>query len=137
MTRQKLQKIRELMKQAGFSGIEEACGVRITIGNGRYSDSNAHLKLEIADVTADGTVLTKEAEDFKAYAWRYAMEPSDLGREFRHDNEVYEIIGLKPRSKKYPILGRNSRDKDKVLKFPGMYVKRNLLPVEAAAPSLT
>jgi hypothetical protein len=80
-------------------------GIQIKRGRGVYGGSNASLKLELAVVGKGGQAQTREAEDFKRYASVYGLKAENLGAEFTDfDGEVYTITGLKPRSRKYPIL---------------------------------
>ena len=58
----------------------------------------------------DGTVLsTASAKDFVKHAKLFGLSPTDLGREFQAQGETYRISGLKPASRKYPILAVNVR----------------------------
>lgn len=56
---------------------------------------------------------------------RYGFEKDDLGKMFYISNEGYEIIGLKTRNRKYPILAKNS--KGTIFKFDHVLVKAQLI----------
>jgi len=116
-----LNSIRADVEEA-LDAIAEKHGVTITTGRATYTAQNATMKLEIAAIARDGTVQTKEAVDFAAYAFRYGLSPDDLGKEFRYAGETFEIIGLKTRATKMPILGQ-SRQTGKIYKFPVNAVK--------------
>lgn len=81
--------------------------IDISIGGGKFSGTNVELKLRIAQVTSSGKIMTREAEDFKRHAAHFGLEPTYLHCKFMVNGSEYEIIGLKPRSYKYPILGKN------------------------------
>lgn len=49
---------------------------------------------------------TREAEDFKFQARFYGLTPEHLGRMYRTGRHTYVLIGMKPRSSRYPALGR-------------------------------
>jgi len=45
---------------------EQGWGIKLQLGNGSYSGSNGHFKLNISAIDESGTVVTEEAEDFKS-----------------------------------------------------------------------
>ena len=65
---------------------------------------------------ADGTFTTKwtfvcETEngipaDFIRSAAFFNLKPEDYGREFRASRGLYTLCGIKPKNRKYPILGK-------------------------------
>lgn len=122
-----------VMKALKDAGLEEEYGIRISDKGGSYSDSNFTLKLECATLSEDGTVLTKEATDFKFYCHRYGLQESDLGRIFwdLNTSEQFKIIGCKPRSKKYPILVEKVSSGARY-KFPANRVAQALAREDAA-----
>ena len=88
--------------------IGEAFGIKFGTSGITYSEAVATLKLEMGVVSADGKVNTKMAEKFKAYANRWGLKVSDLGRKFTsRSGEVFELVGAKPMNRKYPIMGRS------------------------------
>ena len=74
-------------------------GITIKAMNGSYLDQNASFKVEMAIVLEDGTVMTREASDFKRYASLYELKPEDLGREFKERDKTWKIVGVKPSSR--------------------------------------
>jgi hypothetical protein len=81
-----------------------------------FTDTTITVKL-VASLpdAATGTIESVEARDFKANAWRWGMQPTDLGREFTHIRDTFTIIGAKPKAGKFPILAK--RSDGKVYKF--------------------
>lgn len=79
----------------------------------------------VTEKDEDGNVLTAEAKEFQKRAVMYGLEPEDLHREFVNGGDTFRITGLKPRSRKYPILGENVRT-GKTYKFPLETVKAGL-----------
>lgn len=106
-------RLRQLRPQieAALQDLAEKEQLSISLGSARFTSDNVTFKLELSTVNNDGTVNTKEGEDFKFYASRYGLKPEALGATFRHAGDVYTIKGCKPRSHKYPILGVNSNGK--------------------------
>lgn len=107
--------------QSVLAAVAEEYDVKITVGNANYTGRNATIKIEVATVGDDGEVNTKEAMDFRAYASRYGMVPSDLGRSFRNNGYSWTITGCKPRSPRYPIIAE--RVDGKRFKFSASLVK--------------
>lgn len=111
--------------QAALAPLAKELGLQITAKAGSYSAEAYTFKVECATISSDGKAQTKEALDFKAYAFRYGLSPEDLWTTFERGGETYTIVGCKPRSRKYPILCRTG---EKTYKLPADTVK---LHVEA------
>jgi len=86
-------------------------GIQITRKGGTFTAGNFTLKIECAVKSADGTVETREAVDFKRLAHLYGLKPEHLGMTFRRMGKTYTVIGIKTRARKYPILCRTSDGK--------------------------
>jgi hypothetical protein len=65
--------------------------------------------------------MTKEATDFNRFAASFGITKK-LGDTFFFRYETYEIVGLKPRSSKYPLLAKNISS-GKTFKFPANVAK--------------
>ena len=109
---------------AALVGLGEELGVSIRAGHISFSPGNANVKLEVAVILPDGTVQTEEIEDFQALAELYGLKKGDLGRTFQKGSHAYTISGMKPKSRKYPILA--TRDDGRRFKFPVSTVKAAL-----------
>ena len=97
---------------------EQGWGIKLQLGNGSYSGSNGHFKLNISAIDESGTVVTEEAEDFKRYAELYGLKPEWLGESFTYSSvkrgsspETYKIVGLKARARKRQILTEDGNGK--------------------------
>lgn len=90
--------------------LAQELGVTIEAGNASFTNSNVTFKVNIATKNEDGSVNTKEAEDFRRYAARYGLKPDDLGREFTSNGKRFKITGAKPRASRYPILAERIPD---------------------------
>jgi hypothetical protein len=108
--------------------------LKITAKGGSVGTTFVNLKIEFAEVGKNGLAESKEAADFKALAKFYGLNADDLGRHFVSRGERYEIVGLKPKSHKFPILGRNHDGK--IYKFPAEGFQRGLESVTAGTRSL-
>lgn len=102
--------------QSALDAVAKRYGVQIKVGNSRFSDSNCTTKIDISTVNEGGTVMTKEATDFNRFATSFGITKK-LGDTFEFRYDTYEIVGLKPRSSKYPVLAKNVSN-GKTFKFP-------------------
>lgn len=107
--------IREIVNATLADALGEL-GLKASIGNMTFDGETVTTKLTvaIADYNAG------EAE-FKKGCWKFDLNKSDFGRKFESNGEVFTICGLKPRSRKYPVLGK--RADGKVFKFPAARVR--------------
>jgi len=101
--------------EASLTTFEEHFGVAVSIGNIRFTENHAKIPLEISQVTEEGEVISKEAEDYKNYAANYGLRPEWLGESFTGRGKVFTIIGLNTRAKKYKIHAKC--DDGKIYKF--------------------
>ena len=102
---------------------EEEHDVKITVGTGNFDSSTLNLKLEIAELSENGEALSRAANDFKTLAPSFGLLPDDLGKEFKTPQGVYKIVGLKPRSYRYPVIAES---RGKRFKFSAENVKMHL-----------
>ena len=112
---------------AAVQTVAQTYGLQIKAGNGTFSSTgdNFTIKVECATKGEDGTVNTKEAEDYIHYCSRWDLEPEYLNKTFVDvgNGNRYKIIGAKPRSKKYPILVQENSS-GMLYKFPASRVAR-------------
>lgn len=87
-----------------FADIEKKHGVKVRLGNGIRDQSSLTIKVEFAEVAADGNALTREATDFKMLAGAYGLKPEDLFKTFTVGGKTYKIVGCRSRASKKPIL---------------------------------
>jgi hypothetical protein len=91
--------------------IEDELGVTFTRGNGRFDSDSISFKITAMDRGENGEVQTPEAKDFVYYAVSFGLKADDLGRTFRQGGETFTITGMKPRSRKYPVLATSASGK--------------------------
>ena len=72
---------------------------------------NSEIKLKNISYGFDSFTATVSVEspDTKKNEWNlycnsYGLAPEDLGKTFKDSKHTYTIIGLKPNSRKYPII---------------------------------
>lgn len=108
-------------------------GVSVKAGSASFTGKNVTFKVEFAILDASGQAQTKESDAFKLYATSYGLKADDLGREFVDRNVRYKIIGLMPRSTRFPILCQRVGT-DKQIKFPVETVRLRLKKCQGNYP---
>jgi hypothetical protein len=137
-TKPRIKALRPKIEKA-LQELAEAEGISIDLGSARFDSSNCTFKLVLSTVNQDGTVNTKEGEDFKFYGPnRYGLKAEALDATFTRQGESWTITGCKPRSSKYPILAKNRNGK--TYKFAPDDVRRAMddksLVIEQSSPGL-
>jgi hypothetical protein len=89
--------------------VAEKHGIVIRSGRGSFSPTNYTLKVECS-VRLNGETVTREAEAFKRYAEHYGLKPEDLGKIISHGGRQFRIVGLKPNSRRFPVLAERLPD---------------------------
>ena len=105
-----------------LSPMEKELGVKVTAKGGTIGDTYVTLKFEVAEVKKDGVAETREAQDFKRMARYYGLSAKMLNLPFRNGSDTFQVIGLKPKSRKWPVLAKNVRT-GKIYKFQTTQVK--------------
>lgn len=106
--------------EAALQQVSEKYGIQIDLGNSSFTNTNCELKVKYAVKGGDGMVMTREAEDYNRYA-RMKGFTKKLGDLITMGGNTYEIVGMKPRSTKYPILAKCTIT-GKTYKFSEVYV---------------
>ena len=106
------QNIRQINSEleAALKQVAEKYGLEVKLGNTRFTGDNFTTKVQVATVGEGGITMSKEATDFNRYKTILGIN-MDLGQEFQRSGKTFTIVGLKPRSKKYPILAKCSDGK--------------------------
>lgn len=85
----------------------EEMGVAIDLGSCTFYTNNCRFQLKVSVLDPDGKAITEEREAFRNNAKLFGLEPDDLGKEFTFRGQLYTICGLKPKSRKYPVIARS------------------------------
>ena len=106
------QNIRQINSEieAALKSIANKYGVEVKLGNTRFTGANFTTKVQVATVGEGGITMSKEATDFNRYKNSLGIN-MDLGQEFERSGKTYTIVGLKPRSRQYPVLAKCSDGK--------------------------
>jgi len=80
-------------------------GITLSIGNISYSGSEFHTKLT-GYATANGE--NPEQIEFEKCCPLYGLSKDDYGKKFSTFNGEYSLVGFKPKSRKYPVIGKSA-----------------------------
>lgn len=112
--------------------LAEQLSLEIRLGGARYTAQDIQFKIEVFAPDSGGP----EAEQFRFYCRRYGLAPEDLGKEFTWGGRPFTLVGCKPRSTRFPLLGRSADGK--TYKFPVDVAKLirpgTLVPSQGALP---
>lgn len=110
---------------AALKGLAEKYGVHVKNAGATFArdGSNVTYKVAVAVIGEGGVPETKERAAFVQLAVLYGLQPTDLDETFVHAGDTVKIIGLAPKSRKFPILGTKH---GKTYKFPVEVVKAGL-----------
>ena len=118
--------------EAALKSIGEELGMQIRARGGSYSATACQIKLEVSELSDNGTAQTPERIAFIEQAMYYGLVSEDLDAEFTAQNgTTYKIVGLSPRKRKYPIMAARQPD-GKIYKFAEATVVRLLAETRAA-----
>ncbi len=123
LTKDQIRNLRSQL-QPILTKMEKSVGFKLRLGNATFSDDNVTFKLECDRIGKNGQAETKEAAAFRHLAKEYGLSPADLGRKLRSNGSTYIVVGLLPKSYKFPILVR--RTDGKMFKFPAERVANSL-----------
>lgn len=91
-------------------------------GRGTFSDTNLTVKLQFAEKSKTGEVMSREAAAFQKYAHAYNLKADDIFKPFAYAGKTYKVIGLEPRRVKFPILCEDEKGVKRLL-LEGSVVK--------------
>lgn len=108
-TRANLKTLDEAIVEA-VQPVAEKFGIQIKRGSGTFTPTDYKVKLICAVQNLDGTYETPERTDFKQLAPIYGLTADDIDMTFKWNEEKYNLIGIRARSRKFPFIGKRIRD---------------------------
>ncbi len=94
--------------------LAEELGITFSPAKSQYSPSQGLIGLNVAIKPNDG--LTPEERQFRELAPLFGLSPENYRQRFQSGGQIFELIALKPRNRKYPLIGKNSKGTS--YKFP-------------------
>lgn len=83
-------------------------GLKAELGNMTYNGQTVSTKLTIAVAEYD-----KQTEEFNNHCWKFGLTADNFGDLFESNGKQYQLVGIKPRSHKYPFIGERVSDRKK------------------------
>ena len=85
----------------------EQSGIAKELGKSLVEVRNMTME-ELIGWSAYFQILNEEQEkEFEKYAGLFDLSRSDYRRSFLSDGDIYFLVALKPRNRKYPVIGEN------------------------------
>lgn len=84
------------------------CGLTsLKTGHIRYEGDGLSAKITLLAETASSDGTNRDEREFLRYASLFNLKPTDLHRKIVFAGKTYEIVGLRPSRRTYPVLCRN------------------------------
>jgi len=103
ITRDAVKLLREEINDA-LKTLGEKHGVTIAARNATFEPTKATFKLEVTGSAPDGK--SHDQVEWARHAMSFGLEAEWFGEEFAIGAVRYQIVGLTPRARKYPVLAR-------------------------------
>ena len=105
-----------------MKGLESKYGVKVDLGNIRYSANQFTSKVTVTDTAGGDADEAKGKLSLKEDGWKFGLSPEDYNKRIEYLNKVFLIKGIRPRSRKYPIKVEDASD-GKLYNIPGHAIK--------------
>jgi hypothetical protein len=93
---------------AALQPLVSDCGLtKLKAGHIRYEGDGLSAKITVLAESAASDGTSRDEREFLRYAPLFNLKPTDLHRKVVFAGKTYEIIGLRPNRRKYPVLCRN------------------------------
>ena len=117
--------VRMILEEAreALASVADKYGVILERKHCTYSSTEIPVafKFVVPERTEGGEAIDPKETEFRKYAQRFGLELDDYGKLFKTYNGVYRVSGIKPRGKKYNVLGDHINS-GKTYKFPASAV---------------
>jgi len=97
-----------------------------------HNELPVSFKLVAPERTGDGEAVDLRETEFRKYAARFGLQPDDYGKMFKTYTGVFRICGIKPKSRKYSVLGESITN-GRVYKFREQQVRDGIEREEATS----
>jgi hypothetical protein len=98
----KIKSVQDKIK-AAIAQIEKDEQVKIEFGSCRYNSAYYNTTMKITTLVKS----EKVSDVFESISKRFGFTQNIIGMQFNSKNGVYEIIDIKTRSRKYPIIAKS------------------------------
>lgn len=94
--------------EAALKVVAAKHGVELAVSAGSFSPTDYRVRVELSAALTEGGSAAQEA--FTRYAPRFGAKAADFGRIVTVLGVRYELVGIMPKSHKYPFLGKRVSD---------------------------
>jgi len=108
ITKQDCRKLRDELNSE-LADLARKYGLKINAGNASYTDNSVTFKVECLIAGFD-----KGRDEFNRHAFMFHLKAEQFGSDFVFGGRAYKLVGLKPRSPKYPIIGERGGSRYKL-----------------------
>lgn len=77
-------------------------GIKVKVGSLAYDATG--FRVSITGSIVEGGVDVRARDEFRTYASSFGLSPDDFGRQFISTLGSMKVVGIKPRSSRFPIL---------------------------------
>lgn len=97
---------------AKLAEVSQELGIAINMGGMSFSSQQATTRLTfkaVSEEMKEGESIEEASarSEFATYARSFGLKPEDFGKEVKVDGRKFRIVGIKPRSRKFPVLGED------------------------------
>ena len=92
--------------EAALKAVEAKHGLNLDLGSMTFTENSFTTKLSASVVSADGIDQGKKTE-WERNAPMFGLDKDLFGKTFSMNGNQYEITEIKPRSRKYPVIGKD------------------------------
>ena len=96
---------------AALAEIGKKYGFTASIGNISFNDAGFHSTIQ-ARVNDVGNGKSGAQLEYEAMSGKFGLAPDSFGKWISSNGDMYQIVGLRPRARKYPVLGRNANGEE-------------------------
>ena len=108
MDREKIKMIRGEIEKA-LNEMGQKFGLTFSLGTITFTEDD--LKVQIRGISTENGGKSAMELDWDRFKGRYPeLARVEIGAQFRNDKGVYQIVGLKPRNRKYPVIAKRLSD---------------------------
>ena len=104
MNRQTAKAFREDLNKA-LASLKTKYEAEIKVGAITFGNSNLKVKLDLTEKPKDGKSI--EQVEFEKNCWKFGLKAEDYGKSFYSQGEMYSLTALKPRSPRFPVVGKS------------------------------
>lgn len=123
--------LRRALEEAVANSVElQALGVEFKTLNGTFAPSKFGMKVEFLVGGVDQAKI-----DFDRDCYLFDLKPEHYGEKVAWAGKHYKIVGVKPRSPKFPVIGELPNGKR--FKLPERAVRDLALPIAAESAAAT